>query len=105
MENLTIISTNVAVQAQEIINGNTVDYTWSAEQGEIPQAVNYTLKRGVVGDTDFTGNVAILGAYYPEPGKFDFLNNRAEDGDSELYNAILATCKEISTPKPAGSEV
>lgn len=104
MENLTIISTNVIVQARQEINGNTVDFSWNNEQGINPTTVNFFVKRGIIGDPTFTGNNAISGSYYSDTQKYDFINNRTENGDSDLYIAILEICKSITNPEDNENE-
>lgn len=95
MENLTIISTTQTVQAQEEINGNTVNYSWYSNQNESPTAVNFSVNRGTNGSTEFTGNAVISGAYYPESGKFDIQNHNFLESDLVLYGEIWETCKTI----------
>lgn len=95
MENLEIISTQVTVQAKQVINGNTANFSWNHNQGELPQAVNFNVNRGLVGAPSYTGNGIISGAFYTQSGKFDVQNNNFQDGDFDLYQDILTTCKEI----------
>lgn len=95
MENLTIISTSITVQAKQVINGNTANFSWNHNQGELPQAVNFNVNRGLVGEPSYIGNAIISGAFYTQSGKFDVQNNNFQDGDFDLYQDILTTCKEI----------
>lgn len=95
MENLIIISTSITVQAKQVINGNTANFSWNHNQGELPQAVNFNVNRGLVGAPSYTGNGIISGAFYTQSGKFDVQNNNFQDGDFDLYQDILTTCKEI----------
>ena len=95
MENLTIISTSITVQAKQVINGNTANFSWNHNQGELPQAVNFNVNRGLVGEPSYIGNAIIAGAFYTQSGKFDVQNNNFQDGDFDLYQDILTTCKEI----------
>jgi len=104
MENLEIISTNLFVQAKKEINGNTVDFSWNNEQGTTPNTVNFFVKRGIIGHPNYTGNNSISGNYYADSGKYDFINNKTETGDSDIYLEILQICKEITTPKTEGNE-
>lgn len=95
MENLTILSTNVSKSAKEVINGNTVNYSWSYEEGKEPAAINFNVIRGVEGDENYNGNTVVFGAFYPETNKYDFNNNDLQPGDEDLYMPILAVCKGI----------
>lgn len=97
MENLEIISTSVTVQAKQIINENTVNFAWNYMRGNIPQAVNFNVQRGIKGAESFTGNNIISGAYYPQTNKYDFNNNTFQEGDEALYIDVLNTCKAIVT--------
>lgn len=94
MENLEIISTQVTVQAKREINGNNVNLSWHFNQGSVPKAVNFSVQRNVGTDV-FTGNNVITGAFYSESEKFDVQNSNFKDGDFALYEAILASCREI----------
>lgn len=96
MENLEIISTQVTVQAKKVIKGNTVNFSWNHEQGELPQVVNFNVNRGIIGEPSYTGNGIISGAYYTQSGKFDVQNNNFQDGDLEIYAEILNVCKGIT---------
>ena len=96
MENLEIISTQVTVQAKQVINGNTANFSWNHNQGELPQAVNFNVQRGLVGTPSYTGNGIISGAFYTKSGKFDVQNNNFQDGDLEIYAEILNICKAIT---------
>ena len=95
MENLTIISTSITVQATQQIEGNTANFTWNHLQGELPFAVNFNVQRGIPGSENFTGNNFVTGAFYPETNKYDFNNNDLQPGDEDLYMPILAVCKGI----------
>ncbi|SKB63704.1 hypothetical protein SAMN05660477_00413 [Soonwooa buanensis] len=96
--NLEITSTSITVQAREIVNDNTVNYAWNFIEGQLPQAINFNVQRGVSGgDNPFTGNNVISGAYYPDTGKYDVNNNYFTEGDFTLYQSILTTCKGIVT--------
>lgn len=98
MENLQIISTSITVQAKQEINGNTANFAWNYVEGDLPKAINFNVQRGIEGgEQPFIGNNVISGAYYPENGKFDVQNNSLQDGDFELYNSLLITCKGIVT--------
>lgn len=96
MENLTIISTSITVQAKQEINGNTANFAWNHNQGELPQAVNFNVQRGLIGEPSYTGNAIISGAFYTQSGKFDVQNNNFQDGDLEVYAEILNVCKAIT---------
>ncbi|QNS40181.1 hypothetical protein H0S70_07140 [Chryseobacterium manosquense] len=96
MENLEIISTQVTVQAKKVIKGNTANFSWNHEQGELPQVVNFNVNRGLLGEPSYTGNGIISGAFYTQSGKFDVQNNNFQDGDLEIYAEILSVCKEIT---------
>lgn len=100
MENLEIISSHQTIQARQIIEGNTANFSWSFIEGETPNAVNFNVQRSVVGNPAYTGNMIITGAYYAQSEKFDVQNNNYCEGDMELYQGILTTCKEIITPTP-----
>lgn len=95
MENLTIISTSITVQAKQIINGNTANFAWNYLENQIPNAINFNIKRGLEGSPTYLGNIVISGAYYPDSEKYDIQNNSFQDGDFDLYQNILTTCKEI----------
>lgn len=96
MENLTILSTNISKSAKEVINGNTVNYSWSYEENSKPVAINFNIQRGEVGAETFTGNNAITGNYYPDSNKFDVVNNGFTDGDFDVYELVLLRCKELA---------
>ncbi len=96
MENLTILSTNVSKSAKEVINGNTVNYSWSYEEGKEPSAINFNVIRGVEGDEEYNGNTVVFGQYYPDSGKFDVQNNDFKKDDLTLYDAIYDRCVELS---------
>jgi len=93
--NLQIISTVITVQAQKEISGNTAEFAWNYQQGQFPTAINFNLKRGLIGSENYTGNHALSGAYYPESGQFNVNNNVFTEGDLDIYNEILETCQEI----------
>ena len=95
MENLTILSTNISVQAKQEIGGNTVEFSWNNEQGKKPTAISFNAKRGVNGSEGYTGNNFIFGSFYPEIHQYDFNNSAMPPGDEDLYTLILAVCKEI----------
>ena len=94
MENLEIISTQVTVQAKQVINGNTVNLSWNFNQGSIPKAVNFSVQRNAETPL-FTGNNVITGAFFSETEKFDVQNGNFKDGDFALYEEILAICRGI----------
>lgn len=95
MENLTIVSTTTNVQATEIINGNTVNYSYNYEEGKAPLAVVFNLQRGEQGSEGFTGQNAMSGTYYPQNDKFDVNTSSYQPGDGALQEAIYETCKAI----------
>lgn len=95
MENLEIISTQVTVQAKKVINGNTANFSWNHQQGELPMVVNFNIQRGLVGEPSYTGNQIVSGAFYTESEKFDVNNNNFQDGDFEIYAELLAVCKSL----------
>ena len=95
MENLEIISTQVTVQAKQVVNGNTVNFAWNYMQSNIPQVVNFNVQRGIENGEPFTGNNIISGAFYTQTEKFDVNNNNYQEGDFNLYQSILITCKSI----------
>lgn len=95
MANLEIISTQTTVLAEKIINGNKANFTWNYQNGSIPGSVNFNAMRGVPGDENHTGNSTISGVFYPDNGKFDVQNHNFMDGDFELYDQILSTCRDI----------
>lgn len=97
METLEIISTQITVQAKRVINGNTANFSWNYQEGEIPQLVNFNVQRGVVGEPTYTGNNIISGAFYSDTEKFDIQNNNFKDGDIELYAEIVLVCKFLTT--------
>lgn len=103
MENLTIVSTTTNVQAKEVINGNTVNYSYNYEAGEAPLAVVFNVQRGVQGGEGFTGQNAMSGTYFPQNDKFDVNTSSYQSGDGAIQEAIYATCKAIIvslTPEP-----
>lgn len=93
--NLNIISTSITVQAQKEISGNVAEFAWNYQEGQLPTAVNFNVKRGLAGSEGFTGNQMITGAYYPETAKFDVNNNNFVAGDLDIYQELLATCQDI----------
>ncbi|TDX83996.1 hypothetical protein [Epilithonimonas xixisoli] len=93
--NLQIMSTSITVQAQKEISGNTAEFAWNYQEGKLPTAINFNLKRGIVGLEGFTGNQMMTGAYYPESGKFDVNNNNFVAGDLDIYQDLLETCQFI----------
>ena len=96
MKNLKITSTAITVQGKQIIADNTINYAWNYLEGKTPSVVNFNLQRGVAGgELSFTGNSIISGAFYTESEKFDIVNNNFKQGDFDLYQEILNTCKEI----------
>lgn len=98
MNTLEIISTQTTVQAKQIINGNTANFSWNKDDAAPVAAINFYVQRGEAGDEGFTGNSVITGAYYPESGKFDVQNNNFQEGDFAVYVGILDTCKGIAAP-------
>lgn len=92
METLEIISTQLTVQARQIINGNTANFSWNTEEGQIPPVINFNVQRGVAGDEEFNGNNVISGAYYTEQNKIDTFNY---DADLDIQSEIVSVCKSI----------
>lgn len=97
MENLEIISTITSVQGKEVINQNTAVYSWNFNGNEKPEVVNFQVRRGVVGNPNYTGNNVITGAYYSNNQKFDVQNNSFQSGDFVLYQAIIDRCVDITS--------
>lgn len=93
--NLQIISTSITVQAQKEISGNVAEFAWNYQEGQLPTAFNFNVKRGLSGSEGYTGNQMITGSYYPETAKFDVSNNNFVEGDLDIYQDLLETCKEI----------
>lgn len=94
MKNLKRLQTHVI--EQEIINGNTIEYTYlTTSSNHQPDAINFSIKRGQVGEDEYNANNTITGVYYPDIGKFDVQNNSFQDGDFDIYKAVLATCQGI----------
>lgn len=105
MDNLTITSKQTNVSAQEIIGGNTVDYNWlTTSEEENPKSVNFFVRRGVVGDAEFNGNITIQGEFYADSNAYNVRNNNFIIGDELLYMSILATCKGVCSGNPETEE-
>lgn len=94
---LQIITKSITVMATSEVNGNTAEFSWYYEDGQIPAIINFSIKRGKAGDNEFTGNQIITGSYYSESGKFDVNNNNFKEGDLVMYQEILDACKEITS--------
>ncbi len=104
MDNLTITSKQTNVSAQEIIGGNTVDYNWQTSSNEQnPNTVNFYVKRGILGDENYTGNVIIQGEFYADSNAYNVRNNNFVTGDELFYMSILATCQGVCVGSPETS--
>ncbi|WP_407497499.1 hypothetical protein [Elizabethkingia meningoseptica] len=96
-ENRTIISDNRQIMAQAIIDGNTVtfNYSYAVNPQKAPFVIGFTVQRGKAGDTEFNGNSAITGSYYPENDTFDSKTIGTKPGDEALKESVLTECKAI----------
>lgn len=95
MENLQIVSTTINVQAKEIINGNTVNYSYNYVEGNTPLAIVFNVCRGTAEDENFTNEVAITGTYFPQNQTFNNEYKNFQIGDAALLENVFATCQGI----------
>lgn len=89
MENLAIVSTTTNVQAKEVINGNTVNYSYNHEAGKSPLAIVFNVKRSE-GTAD-----AMTGSYFPQTNQFELKTTLYQLGDGAVQESINETCKAI----------
>ncbi|CAM1341720.1 hypothetical protein [Tenacibaculum aestuarii] len=96
MSTVTIIRKQVQETAQQVVNGNTILYSYNYQENEQPTLIGFSVIRGVSGDANYTGNVLITGSV--RNGNFDVKNQSYQPEDAALYDVIHTTCQGILNP-------
>lgn len=96
MSTVTVIRKQVQETAKQVVNGNTVLYSYSYQENQQPPLIGFSVIRGIEGDANYTGNVVITGSV--RDNNFDVKNQSYQPEDATLYDVIHTTCQSILNP-------
>ncbi len=102
MSTVTVIRKQVQETAKQVVNGNTVLYSYSYQENQQPPLIGFSVIRGVEGNANYTGSVVITGSV--RDNNFDVKNQSYQPEDTTLYDVIHTTCQGILNPTNEVSE-
>lgn len=92
---IQLVSQSIQESATAVVNGNTVQLDYNYIQGQPPEAVNFSIFKGVEGTAEFTG-VQTSGGSLQKNGSFSTYNlGERQAGAGAIFDEIYLICDAI----------